>query len=308
MQGWLKTFLKNSAGYIVSTLLTAGYIALSILKFDETGKSIWEIIGDAFAFYIYQIILITVFRVQGISNGQADTRYTKTVELHGQKVEEISDDMDILPLWCEEKNKQNYERQRKKILGRAALKYADYFDKEGNAIKVYEADASKMRISWKNRFVRRQEKGRIKAFNKAADLKLSELDEASLTSADKAKEDKYAMPDGTKEYLSRKGLGDMVSKSLPTLIFGLYSVGDLESFSWAVFAWIVFQALIGYASAISQMIMAKSYMVNEIRTGIVKKITWLDDFSADVKRNPGKYIKEETNECVHGEENDNDCV
>lgn len=307
MQVWFKAFLKKSAGYVVSTLLTAGYIALSILKFEETGKTIGGIIADAFAFYVYQIILITVFRVQGISNGQSDARYEDTIKLHGNKVESISDDMDILPLWCEEKNKQNYERQRKKILGRAALKYSDYFDKDGNAIKIYEVDTSKMRISWKNRFVRRQEKGRINAFKKAVNLKLSELDEASLTSADKTKEDKYAMPDGTKEYLSSKGLGDMLKKSLPTLIFGLYSVGDLENFSWAVFAWIVFQALIGYTSAISQMIMAKSYVVNEIRTGIVKKITWLDDFSADVKRNAWKYIKEGTNEC-NGEEDNNDGI
>lgn len=304
-----KAVLKNSVGYIISTLLTAGYIALSILEIDRTGKSVGEIIGSGFAFYIYQIVLTTVFRAQGLANGRESEQYKNTVRLHGQKVESISDDMDMLPYWCDEKNRKNYEQQRKKILGRAALKYADYFDKNGDVITLYEVDADKMSLKWKNRFNRRQEKNKLKAFNKAVNLKLTELDASSITSADKAKEDKYALPDSEKEFMGKHSVVDIVFKALPAIVFGLYGAKELATFSWAVFAWTVFQALVGFASAIPQMFTAKSYIVNDVRTGVVKKITWVDDFSADVKKHPEKYKKEACDECgdkSHDDGNDHE--
>ena len=168
------------------------------------------------------------------------------------------------------------------------MKYSDYFDKDGIVIKSYEVDSAKMSLKWKNRFVRREEKKRYKAYRKAVKLKLSELDAMLITSGDKQKEDKYALPESEKEFLGRNTLKDVFMKLFPAVLFGLYGVKEIADLSWANFAWTLFQALTGFASAVPQMFSAQSYVINDVRTGTVKKIGWIDDFSADRKRNAAK--------------------
>ncbi|MBQ5926567.1 MAG: hypothetical protein IIX01_01430, partial [Clostridia bacterium] len=133
-------------------------------------------------------------------------------------------------------------------------------------------------------------------------------DPTSLTSSDKAKEDKYALPESEKEFLGRKFLKDIVWKALPAILFGLYGVKEVAQLSWAAFAWTVFQAFTGFASALAEMITSKHYIVNEVRTGMVKKIGWIDDFYSDLTKNPDEYkkrLKKETdNECVQKEKQD----
>ena len=307
MVEWFKKFLKNCIGYIIATLFTAAYIALSILEINRTGRTIEEIVGTGIVFYIFQIILTSLFRAQGLANGRNHTSYQETSTLHGKKVKGIESNMDCLPAWCEQKNIENYEQQRKKILGRVAMKYSDYFDDNGDVIKLYTVDVKKMKWGWKNRFDRRAERARLNAYKKAVNLKLSELDAMSITSSDKAKEDKYALPESEKEFLGRHSIVDLALKALPALLCGLFSVKELSDFSWANLAWTAFQALMGLASAIPQMLSAKSYIINEVRTGICKKITWIDAFSADITKNPHKYdsithetVKEKNNETDEG--------
>ena len=151
----IKAFFKNSVGYIMAFFFTAGYISLSILTIDRTGRTVGEIVGTSFIYYIYQIVLITLFRSQGLNNGKNSETYKNTSLLHAEKVESISDNMDMLPQWCDEKNKENYKKQRIKILASAALKYLDYFDEDGIVIKSYEVDSAKTSLKWKNRFIRR---------------------------------------------------------------------------------------------------------------------------------------------------------
>ncbi len=308
MREKIKAFLKNSIGYILATFFTIAYIAFSILEINETGKSVLEIIGGSFIFYVFQIVLISLFRSQGITNGKNHETYTNTINLHGTKVEGITDDMDCLPAWCEEKNKLNYQRQRRKILGKAALKYDDYFDKDGEVIKFYEVNKANLKWGRKNRFNRRKEKKRIKAYNNAVNLKLSILDETSVTSSDKSKEDKYALPENEKEFMGRNTLKDLIIKIFPAILFGYYGVSQIANFSWATFVWTTFQALMGFVSAVSQMFAAQNYVINEMRTGIVKKISWIDEFSADIKRNPEKYkdVKDKKNTTDGGDKHEYD--
>lgn len=282
--------LKNSIGYIMATVFTVAYIALSILKIDKTGRTIDEIVGDGFKYYIYQIVLTALLRPQGLANGRNDEEYIKTAELHEKKVEEISENMNYLPVWCEKKNQENYKKQRTKILASESLKYSDYFQDDGTVIADYEIDSSKMSLRWKNRFTRRAEKRRYKAYRRAVKLKLSELEATSLTSSDKAKEDVYALPESEKEFLGRKFLIDIVKRTLPAILFGLYGFKEAADLNWAAFAWTVFQAVTGLVSAIAEMITSKHYIVNDVRTGMVKKIGWMDVFSADLKTSPEKYI------------------
>lgn len=286
-------FLKTSAGYITSAVFTAAYIALSVLTIDRTGRSLGEIIGTGFLYYIFQISLTSLLRPQGLINGKNSKEYQETRELHGEKVEEISDNMNLLPIWCKRKNAENYREQRIKILAREGLKYSDYFDKDGKVIKMYELSVEKMSLRWSNRFVRRTEKRRYRACRKALSLKLSELDATSITSSDKNKADKYALPEDEKEFLGRKLIKDLILKALPSILFGLYGVKELAALNWAAFAWTVFQAATAFASAVAEMIGSHSYIVNDVRTGMVKKIGWMDDFITDLNANPDRYKIEE---------------
>lgn len=292
-----KAFLKNSIGYVVATLTTLAYVMLSYLQLDRTGKSLDEIIGSGIAFYMLQIILITLFLYQGLSNGERDERVKDTIELHGEKVLEISDDMDALDNWCEQENAENYKRERTIILAKAGLSYADYFQDDG-VVLPYEVDVKKLSRRWKNRFVRRREKKKIRAYNRAIRLKLTEINTTMITSNNKATRDKFSQPKQKTEFISGKLSKNSLVKALPALFFGLWGFKSIKDWTWTNFAWLVFQAMVAYAGAIPQMFAARNYMVDEYRGGVVKKIGYIDKFSCDFKNNPEKYRTTTNKEIV----------
>lgn len=284
----IKYFFKNNVGYLISTAEALAFVLLSLVRIDETGKTLQEIIGSGFVFYILQLTLVTLLRHQGLINGENDERVLNTYELHGDKVDEIADDMDALEQWCEEENANNYKRVRRRILASAGLKYDDYFKKDGS-IEPYNIDLTKMSLKWSNRFIREAEIKKINAYNKAVHLKLSKIDATSLTSGNQAKEDKFAFGKGKKEFLRVHGMADALIRSLPALFFGIYGFHRIENWTWANFAWIVFQAVLAYSSAIPQMFSAKSYVIDDLRGDVVKKIRLIDKFICDFNRYPEHY-------------------
>lgn len=286
----LKAFLKNSVGYVVATMTTLAYVMLSYLQVDRTGKSLDEIIGSGIAFYILQIILISLFLYQGLSNGERDERVQETNELHGEKVLGIADSMDALDVWCEKENAENYKRERTIILAKAGLSYADYFQEDG-VVLPYEVDVQKLNLHWKNRFIRRREKKKISAYNRAVKLKLSEINATMITSNNKATRDKFSQPKQKTEFISGKLSKSSLVKALPALFFGLWGFKSIENWTWTNFAWLVFQAMVAYAGAIPQMFAGRNYMVDDHRGGVVKKIGYIDKFTCDFKNNPEKYRK-----------------
>ena len=299
----IKKFLKNSIGYIMALLLTAAYITLSFMTINRTGRTVEEIVGTSFVFYLYQIALVSLFRPQGIANGERNPKYVKTQELHAKKVDEVADHMDELSVWAEKENEKNYKVVRKRILAGAGLKYDDYFKADG-IIEPYKIDPKKLSLRWSNRFMRKEEKRRIKAYKRAVRLKLSEIDATSLTSCDRAKEDKYALPESKKEFMGRNTLKSIVTKAFPAILFGLYGFKEIEDWTWINLAWTSFQAISGFASAIPEMLAAQSYVVDDLRLGAVKKISWLDAFLCALKLAPEEYstqkeesIKEKDDEC-----------
>lgn len=292
----IKSFFKNNIGYIIATLETLAYIFISTLYVDETGKTLKEIIGSGFVFYILQITLVSLFRHQGIIEGENDERVLNTYELHGDKVDEVADYMDALEQWCEEENSKNYKRMRRRILASAGLKYADYFKEEG-IIEPFYIDPDKMSFKWRNRFIRDAELKKIRMYNKAVNLKLSKLDATSLTSGNAAQEDKFAFGKSKKEFLRVKGISDIIIRSLPALFFGLYGFRRIEDWTLANLAWTIFQAAVAYSSAVPQIFAAKSYIIDDYRSDVVKKIRLLDQFKCDLYLYPEKYgrIKEDLN-------------
>ncbi|MBQ9113913.1 MAG: hypothetical protein IJY05_03215 [Clostridia bacterium] len=293
----IKAFLKNSVGYIVATLTTLAYVMLSYLQLDRTGKSLDEIIGSGIAFYILQIILITLFLYQGLSNGERDERVQATNELHGEKVLEIADSMDALDSWCEQENAENYKRERTIILAKAGISYSDYFSDNG-VVLPYEVDVQKLNRRWKNRFIRRQEKKKIHAYNRAVKLKLSEINTTMITSNNKATRDKFSQPKQKTEFIRGKLSKSSLVKALPALFFGLWGFKSITDWTWTNFAWLIFQAMVAYAGAIPQMFAGRNYMVDDYRGGVVKKIGYIDKFACDFKNNPEKYRKTKNKESV----------
>ncbi len=306
-----KAFLKNSVGYMMALLLTAAYIMLSFMTIDRTDRTVEEIIGTGFVFYLYQIALVSLFRPQGITNGEKNPKYIKTQDLHANKVDEVAPYMDELAVWAEKQNVENYKRVRRRILAGVGLKYENYF-KEDGVIEPYQIDVAKMSLRWSNRFIRREEKRRIKAYKKAVQLKLTEIDATSLTSCDRAKEDKFSLPESKKEFMGRKTLKSVVVKALPAILFGLYGFREIEGWTLVNLAWTCFQALSGFASAIPEMLSAQSYVVDDLRLGAVKKISWLDEFLCDLKKNSAEYasskktVKETVEQTVKETDNEDE--
>ena len=95
-----EAFYKN-AGYIVIILVSLVYMASSLISIEKTGKGVWEILGAGVLSMIVGFLINGVFRQIGIRKGDEDERTIATNNLHASIVEEITQCIDKLDIFCE---------------------------------------------------------------------------------------------------------------------------------------------------------------------------------------------------------------
>ena len=123
----------KNAGYIVVVLVSALYVASSLINVSKSGKSVYEIIATGVLSLIVGVMINGAFRSIGVRRGDEDERVIATNQLHAKTVEEITPHIESLDEFCEGENKRAVREIRTRILMREGMKYSDYFDENGAA-------------------------------------------------------------------------------------------------------------------------------------------------------------------------------
>ena len=165
-----RDFLKKNIGYMVVGLVSAIYIATSVITMGKTGKTFGEIMADGAVVLFLGVFVNRIFDLQGMMNGDREERVQETIRLHGEAVVRVSPYLDCLDKWCEEKNEEALKMQRTKILASEGMRYDDYFDEKGGA-KPFVVNKDRL----KDKFLRGDEIKRLRCFRKALRLKLTPL-------------------------------------------------------------------------------------------------------------------------------------
>ena len=121
----------KNAGYVVVVLVSALYVASSLINISKSGKSVYEIIATGVLSLIVGVMINGAFRSIGVRRGDEDERVIATNQLHAKTVEEITPYIERLDEFCEGENKRAVREIRTRILMREGMKYSDYFDENG---------------------------------------------------------------------------------------------------------------------------------------------------------------------------------
>ena len=260
-------FYKN-AGYFVVVLISLVYVASSLINISRSGKSVYEIVGTGVLSLILGVLINGIFRSMGVQKGDSDERTLATNALHGRTIEEIIPYIDKLDDFCEMENKRALKTVRTRILAREGLKYSDYFDEEGNPIN---AKCIIQNAKWDT------DRAKRKAYRRALKVRIKPLLSSNLTSDGVKATDPFDFGRSKKSYTTRRSASDVIIKLLMALIFGYFGV-TLSEPNVASIIWNSLQIILYISSGIIQMYSSYSWVVDDYRASIIKKIDYLQKF------------------------------
>lgn len=268
-----RDFLKKNIGYMVVGLVSAIYIATSVITMGKTGKTFGEIMADGAVVLFLGVFVNRIFDLQGMMNGDREKRVQETIRLHGEAVVRVSPYLDRLDKWCEEKNEEALKMQRTKILASEGMRYDDYFDEKGGA-KLFFVNKDRL----KDKFLRGDEIKRLRCFRKALRLKLTPLTASGLTSEGGKKQDPYYLGRTKSQYERGATISDAITKVIIACLFGYYGAELVQDFSYADLIWKALQIGIFFIAGVIKMYQSYMFVVDEYRGRIVKKIDNLQMF------------------------------
>lgn len=275
----IKRGISQNLGYIIVALICLVFMLTAFLEMGRTGKTIGEIITDSAVFFFLGCLVTRMLDLQGLSEGERDERVIKTLELHGATVDLISPYIEELDEWCDEKNRAAMKMQRSKILACECMRYGDCFDNDGIAKPfAFNEDTPK------NKHQRKAEKRRYRCYRKAVHLRLTPLTASDLTSEGGRADDPNYLGRTKTQYESQTKTWDVLMRLGCALVFGYYAVDILQDFSYANIIWRALQVAMLLLMGAIRRNMSYSFMTDEYRARVIKKIDNMQKFQNDMKK------------------------
>ena len=262
---FIDVFYKNS-GYIAVVLLSLVYIASSLILISKTGKTVGEILASGALSMVVGILITGIFRSIGIQKGDSDESTIATDKLHSQAVDEIVPYIEELDGFCDVENTRALERVRKKILAKEGLKYSDCFDENGVS-KPFVADERAKTY-----------KKKLRAYNKAVNLKIKLLIGSNLTAEGVNADDPFNFGKTKKQYAASHNTSDLVVRGIMAIVFGYFSVAFADTVNFASIIWNTMQIIMYIASGVMQMHSSCMWVINDYRHNKIRKIDILQRF------------------------------
>ena len=281
MENKVKMFFKQNIGYFIIAFVSLVYIATGILTVEETGKTILQIIADSVIILFLGVFINRVFDLQGILNGNREKEVVDTEKAHSDMVIKISPHIERLDPWCKIKNEQALKIARIKILSPSGLKYEKCFDEAGVGLG-YTPDISKKddKIEWK------KEKLKLRLYNKALNVKITNLNSNILTSEGGREGDPNYLGRSKAQYETKSSIIDIVSRIGIAIIFGYFGVDLIKDFNFINLIWQLFQVSLFLVMGIVKLYQSFIFIKDEFRARIQKKTNILREFSNFVTANP----------------------
>ncbi len=267
-------FLYKNAGYLAVALISVVYITSSLVKISTTEKTVIEIIGTGILSFIVGFLINSAFRSIGVRKGDESEKMISTVKLHGEAVEEIVPYIDRLDEFCDNENKNALFKIRQKILSSAGLRYDDCFDENGIAKEIT--------IDCKNKDIREEKE---KAYSKAIKVKIKPLLASNLTSDGVSEDNPFDFCKSKKQFTAQKNTFDIISRVLLAIIVGYFGVTFVSDADYATVIWNAMQIVMYIFGGVIQMYASYSWIVDDYRQSIIKKIDYLQKFKIFAERN-----------------------
>lgn len=256
------SFFKKHIYNVLLVVISIAFLFKDIIKIEETGKSLVEIIASSFLAFAIGTTFNIILGKKGIIAGKNTPQFIETMARYNQEIDKTDAYIEKLDDFCDKKNEQRIKTAQIKILRTERIKYDDFITKSMNEV----CTTREQRRCWK-----RAQRVRIQYLT--ADNLLSETDERY----EKGKKELTL-----NEYERHENRTDLISKIAFALIFGYFGVsfvGNYENIMWGAIqigAWLLM--------AISRYIQNYSYVTDVYKSKIHRKINFLIEFNTTMRK------------------------
>ena len=256
------SFFKRHIYNVLLVAISIAFLFKDIIKIEETGKSIVEIIASSFIAFAIGTAFNIILGKKGIIAGKNTPHFLETMARYNQEIDKTDDYIEKLDEFCDKKNEYRIKIAQIKILRAERIKYDDFINKTIDEV----CKTKEQRKCW----MRAQ---RVKIQYLTPDNLLSETD------------DRYER--GKKEFTlnefeRHENRNDLISKIAFALIFGYFGVsfvGNYENIMWGVIqigSWLLM--------AIGRYIQNYSYVTDVYKSKIHRKINFLIEFNTTMRK------------------------
>ena len=279
----VRNFIFKNIGIILTVLISVLYIFKGFYSLEESGKTIYEILGDGALSAVLGFCITALLRQTGINYGNDDIELINTRSLHSKKVDQITPYMNLLDEFCEIESKRLLKEMRTKILAPRGLRYDDLFDTEGLYIGEYVPETKKYTDKTLKKEYKRKIRLDRKAIHYAQGLKLTPLLSSTLTSEGAKIEDPHNFGGDPVQYTKDCNRKQILSKLMCAMAFGYYTLRILDDASWQNLLWPAIQVVLYLVFGAIEMMNAYMFIKTEGNGSMLRKIDMLEKFNAYAK-------------------------
>lgn len=279
--------LRDNLQKITIVLVSIVYITQGIFELAKKDASILEILGSIFLSVVVGTVISSNLSTLGLKDGRNSETFQNSLKSYGEAKAKATPNFDKLVSWCDYKNFQELELEKKDIIQSAGLNWRAY--KYG----YYDEHNEKLDENQKKALERAKHCSIIKLNSQDLFSDLSSTKHGVF--GGKKIGDKFGLTE--KEFKTKSTANDLLIKVSMAVISGLYTLAPLITGENALeiiagVIWNLLQVLIWLALGTMKYTSAKSFMEDEYRkTHIIQKTEYLNEFIITMQNNP-KVIEE----------------
>lgn len=266
---WIK---KNATNFALIFVIGI-FMFYDLVTFGYSGKVWYEILADGSVYMLVAVLITNIMGKKGILSGLDSEKLINTKKLYATRVEDSTPNLDRLDNYCEFKNANELKRMQTKILRHARIKYENFIKEDFDTTLLT--------------------KKQLKIYNKALHIKIRELTPEYILSEDSDRFEKGKADLSIRQYELSQNASTLVSKILFSVIFGVFSLYPKEGFN---VAWLISSGVkvaLWLGMSIMQYYNNYNFITTTYRSGLVRKVNWLEEFNTIIAKNPNAFITQE---------------
>ena len=309
-----KQFIKNNFIYFVIGITCLAYIAYGLVKIEQSGRTILEIIGSGIVIFIIAYLISMLFSLQGMLTGDRKDEVIKTNALHAKCVADIDPKINEMDKWCEEQTTKALQSVRKQILNREGLRYTDYFEEDGTAkevefeFKTISDEIKQLKKTDKDKYIvekkkitdyNKLQKARATAFRKAIRVKITPLTTDAITAITIDHNDPNNLGMDRRKYQKMDARSSLISKITMGIIFSYFTFSFV--LGWENLIASIIQVALFLLMGSIKFVQSYYFVTEDLRKRTVRQINFLQRFKCDKGIATKKEITEECKVLADGE-------
>lgn len=328
----IKTFIKNNFLYFIIFFACAVYIAFGIIKIEQSGKTILEILGEGFIIFLVGYSISYLFSLQGLLAGDRKKEVVDTNKLHAKCVADVDPCINEMDDWCDKENNKTYITIRKQILSKEGLRYSDCFDVDGTSMKqdfshkefMYDVktkignrevlerlsakemkkrDKAKYKVEKKKiQLFNKRQNAKKRTFIKAIRVKITLLSTDSITATKTRPEDPHNLGMDRKDYQRREARSNLFSRLTMGIVFSYFTFSFI--FGWARVISSLLQIAIFLLFGGIKWVQSYYFVTEDLRKRTVRQINYLQRFKCDKRISTKEQVEKEIQSIKGDEKND----